>query len=111
GVPRMQNFVDGQRSASVASLAALMTSNMDASVTWDALRELRELWPGKLVLKGLLHEEDAVLAVKYGMDAIVVSNHGGRQLDGALSALRALPPIVAAVAGRAEVFLDGGIRR
>jgi (S)-mandelate dehydrogenase len=111
GVPRMQNFVDGRRSASVASLAALMTSNMDASVTWDALRRLRELWPGKLVLKGLLHEADVLRAVQYGIDAIAVSNHGGRQLDGALSALQALPPIVAAVAGRAEIFLDGGIRR
>lgn len=111
GVPRMQNFVDGKRAASVASLAALMTSNMDAGVTWDAIAWLRDVWPGRLVLKGVLHEEDARRAVACGIDAIAVSNHGGRQLDAVTSAIRALPGVVAAVAGRAEVFLDGGIRR
>jgi isopentenyl diphosphate isomerase/L-lactate dehydrogenase-like FMN-dependent dehydrogenase len=111
GVPRMQNFVDGRRDASVASLAALMTSNMDASVTWDAIAWIRDLWPGRLVLKGVLHQEDARRAVECGIDAIAVSNHGGRQLDSVTSAIRALPGVAAAVAGRAEVFLDGGIRR
>ncbi len=111
GVPRMQNFVDGEREASVASLAALMTANMDASVTWDSVAWIRDQWPGRLVLKGLLHEEDAVRAVGCGVDAISVSNHGGRQLDGATSTIRALPAIISAVSGRAEVFVDGGIRR
>ena len=111
GVPRMQNFVDGKRGASVASLAALMTSNMDASVTWDAIAWVRDAWPGRLVLKGILHEEDALRAVASGIDAVVVSNHGGRQLDSATSAIRALPRVVAAVAGRAQVFVDGGVRR
>ncbi|MGH8287237.1 MAG: alpha-hydroxy acid oxidase [Steroidobacteraceae bacterium] len=111
GVPRMQNFLDGKRTMSVASLAALMTSNLDASATWDLLERMREQWRAKLVLKGVLHPEDAERAVRIGVDAIAVSNHGGRQLDGALSTLRALPEIVAAVGGRAEVYLDGGIRR
>ena len=111
GVPRMQNFVDGKRDASVASLAALMTSNMDASVTWDAVAWVRDVWPGRLVLKGVLHPDDARGAVERGIDAIAVSNHGGRQLDSVTSAIRALPDVVAAVAGRAEVFVDGGIRR
>jgi (S)-mandelate dehydrogenase len=111
GVPRMQNFVDGKHGASVASLAALMTSNMDATVTWDALAWIREQWAGRLVLKGVLHEEDARRAVACGVDAIAVSNHGGRQLDSVISSIRALPGIVAAVGGRAEIFLDGGIRR
>jgi isopentenyl diphosphate isomerase/L-lactate dehydrogenase-like FMN-dependent dehydrogenase len=111
GVPRMQNFVDGKRDASVASLAALMTSNMDASVTWDAIAWVRDVWPGRLVLKGVLHPDDARGAVERGIDAIAVSNHGGRQLDSVTSAIRALPDVVAAVAGRAEVFVDGGIRR
>jgi (S)-mandelate dehydrogenase len=111
GVPRMQNFVGGQRAASVASLAALMTSNMDASVTWDSIGWVRDHWPGRLVLKGVLHAEDAERAVACGVDAIAVSNHGGRQLDSVTSAIRALPEIISAVAGRTEVFVDGGIRR
>jgi (S)-mandelate dehydrogenase len=111
GVPRMQNFVDGKHATSVASLAALMTSNLDASFTWDRLKRVREEWGGKLVLKGVLHPEDAERAVRAGVDAIAVSNHGGRQLDAATSSIRALPNIVAAVGGRAEIFVDGGIRR
>lgn len=111
GVPRMQNFVDGNHQASVASLAALMTSNMDAGVTWDVVDWIRAQWPGKLVLKGVMHPEDADRAARLGIDAIAVSNHGGRQLDGVASTIVALPPIVATVAGRAEIFLDGGIRR
>jgi isopentenyl diphosphate isomerase/L-lactate dehydrogenase-like FMN-dependent dehydrogenase len=111
GVPRMQNFVDGKQTSSVESLAALMTTNMDASVTWDALSWIRDRWAGQLVLKGVLHAEDAARAVSSGMDAVAVSNHGGRQLDGASSTLQALPEIVASVAGRAQVFIDGGVRR
>ena len=111
GIPRMQNFVDGKRPESVASLAALMTSNMDSSVTWEAIATLRDEWPGRLVLKGILHGEDAQRAASYGIDGIVVSNHGGRQMDSVTSTLRALPEIVSAVAGRTEVFIDGGIRR
>ena len=111
GVPRMENFVDAGGDMSVASLAALMTSNMDPSVSWDSIAWLRDLWPGRLVLKGVLHEEDARRAVAYGIDAIAVSNHGGRQLDSVTSTIRALPAIAAAVAGRAQVFVDGGIQR
>lgn len=111
GVPRMQNFVDGKRDSSVASLAALMTSELDAGVTWALIDWMREQWGGKLVLKGILHPGDAERAVQAGVDAIAVSNHGGRQLDAVTSTLRALPEIIRAVAGRAEVYLDGGIRR
>jgi isopentenyl diphosphate isomerase/L-lactate dehydrogenase-like FMN-dependent dehydrogenase len=111
GVPRMQNFVDGKHKSSVASLAALMTSNMDASVTWEAISRLRSEWPGRIVLKGVLHEDDARRAVDCGVDAIAVSNHGGRQMDSVTSTLHALPEIVAAVAGRVQIFLDSGIRR
>lgn len=111
GVPRMQNFVDGKRTMSIASLADLMTSNLDASVTWEAVERMRDQWGAKLVLKGVLHPEDAEQAARVGVDAIAVSNHGGRQLDAATSTIRALPQVVAAVGGRAEVYLDGGIRR
>ncbi len=111
GVPRMQNFVDGKHDASVASLAALMTSNLDPALTWDRIGRVRDEWGGKLVLKGILHPEDAERAVRIGVDALAVSNHGGRQLDAATSTIRALPPIVATVGRRAEIYLDGGIRR
>jgi isopentenyl diphosphate isomerase/L-lactate dehydrogenase-like FMN-dependent dehydrogenase len=107
----MQNLVDGQHAASVASLAALMTSNLDAALTWERIDRIRDEWSAKLVLKGILHPQDAERAVRTGVDAIAVSNHGGRQLDAATSTIRALPGIVAAVGRRAEVYLDGGIRR
>ena len=68
------------------------------------------MWGGKVILKGILDEEDAVTAAELGADAIVVSNHGGRQLDGALSSIRMLEPIVKAVGGKTEVWLDGGVR-
>ncbi|HTG97309.1 MAG TPA: alpha-hydroxy-acid oxidizing protein, partial [Burkholderiales bacterium] len=71
---------------------------------------VKSLWGGKLVLKGILDAEDARLAVQAGADAIVVSNHGGRQLDGTVSSIRALPEVVEAVKGKTEVWLDGGIR-
>jgi L-lactate dehydrogenase (cytochrome) len=93
------------------SLAAFATRQFDPSMTWADLDWLRSLWPGPLVIKGIATAEDARLAVEHGVQAIVVSNHGGRQLDGAPATLDVLPEIVEAVQGRAEVLLDGGIRR
>jgi isopentenyl diphosphate isomerase/L-lactate dehydrogenase-like FMN-dependent dehydrogenase len=82
-----------------------------ATFAWDDLQWIREHWPGSVYVKGLLDPEDAVRAVALGCEGVVVSNHGGRQLDHSLAALDALPPIVAAVGDRAEVLLDGGVRR
>lgn len=82
-----------------------------STVSWHDLRWIREAWSGPLVIKGVLTGEDARRAVDEGADAVVVSNHGGRQLDGVAPTLRALPEVVAAVSGRAEVLLDGGVRR
>jgi 4-hydroxymandelate oxidase len=82
-----------------------------ASWTWDTLDEIRRTTKLPIVLKGILTAEDAVLAVEHGAAAIVVSNHGGRQLDGSIASLDALPEIVEAVAGRIEILLDGGVRR
>lgn len=77
---------------------------------WGDVRRLRELTRLPLVLKGILHEDDARRAVDAGADGVIVSNHGGRQVDGAVAALDALPPVVAAVAGRLPVLVDGGVR-
>lgn len=83
----------------------------DTTVTWHDLRWIRDAWRGTMVVKGVLAADDARRALGEGADAIVVSNHGGRQLDGVASTLRALPEVVAAVNGQAEVLMDGGIRR
>jgi L-lactate dehydrogenase (cytochrome) len=93
----------------VAELSAFMASQLDAALTWKDVAWVRERWPGKLILKGILDADDARAAADTGVDAIVVSNHGGRQLDGASSTIGALPRVVEAVAGRCEVLLDGGI--
>jgi len=85
-------------------------SQFDPSVTWDDLAWLRSLWGGKIVLKGILDPDDAREAVAHGADAVIVSNHGGRQLDDVPSTIRALPAIVEAVGDECEVLMDGGIR-
>ena len=85
-------------------------SQFDPSVTWEDLAWVRRHWPGKLVLKGILDPDDARKAADHGVDGVVVSNHGGRQLDGTPSTVRALPSIVAAVGTELEVLVDGGIR-
>lgn len=94
----------------MSSLAAWTTEQFDASLNWDDVARIKELWGGKLILKGILDPEDAEQAVRHGADAIVVSNHGGRQLDGAPSSISALPGIVAAAGNQTEVWMDGGIR-
>ena len=80
-------------------------------VTWEDLCWIRELWRGPIVVKGVLTGEDAKRAVDEGAAAVSVSNHGGRQLDGVRASIRALPEVVAAVKGQAEVWMDGGVRR
>lgn len=94
----------------MSSLASWTVDQFDASLNWEAVARIKDMWGGKLVLKGILDPEDAELAVRHGADAIVVSNHGGRQLDGAPSTIEVLPSIVSAVNRRTEVWLDGGIR-
>jgi len=96
--------------ASPTDFSQWVNSQFDPSVTWDDLDWVRRHWPGRLVLKGILDPEDARQAVDRGADAVVVSNHGGRQLDGTPSTIRALGPVVDAVGDRLEVLMDGGIR-
>ncbi|MDY0981903.1 FMN-dependent L-lactate dehydrogenase LldD [Stenotrophomonas sp. CFBP8994] len=85
-------------------------SNFDPSISWKDLEWIREFWTGPMVIKGILDPEDARDAVRFGADGIVVSNHGGRQLDGVLSTARALPAIASAVKGEVEILVDSGIR-
>jgi L-lactate dehydrogenase (cytochrome) len=96
--------------SNMSSLAAWTNEQFDPRLSWDDVKWVKEQWGGKLILKGIQDVEDAQLAVASGADAIVVSNHGGRQLDGAPSSIAALPPIVAAVGDKTEVWMDGGIR-
>jgi len=92
-----------------ATLAEWSNAQLDATLNWRDIAWVRARWPGKLIVKGVLDAVDARLACDSGVDALVVSNHGGRQLDGATSTIAALPAVVDAVAGRCEVLMDGGI--
>tara|TARA_E500000075_G_scaffold134718_2_gene152310 strand:- start:508 stop:1704 length:1197 start_codon:yes stop_codon:yes gene_type:complete len=94
----------------MSSLAQWTAGQFDPTLSWDDVRELRRLWDGKVIIKGVMDAEDAAKAMDVGADAIIVSNHGGRQLDGAPSSIAALPQIVDMVGGRCEVWMDGGIR-
>ncbi len=94
----------------MSSLSSWTSQQFDPALSWDDVAWIKERWGGKIIIKGIMEAEDARLAVKSGADALVVSNHGGRQLDGALSSIEALPAIVDAVGKDIEVFLDSGIR-
>jgi L-lactate dehydrogenase (cytochrome) len=110
--PTFGNFVGiSNVSHDAISLATFTTRQFSASIGWDDIEWYRSLWPGPIALKGIMSPEDARLAAERGIEAIIVSNHGGRQLDHAPSPIAALPEIVDAVDGRAEVILDGGVRR
>jgi L-lactate dehydrogenase (cytochrome) len=108
GFGNIVGHVDGISDNS--SLSAWTSEQFDQSLDWNKVEILMKKWGGKVILKGILDPEDAKMAAKLGVDAIVVSNHGGRQLDGALSSIRMLPKIVEAVDGKCEVWMDGGIR-
>ena len=106
--PSFANYVGR---SSMAAFGPLMLEQLDPDIGWHDIDWLRGLWRGPLILKGLLHPDEAREAVKRGVDGIIVSNHGGRQLDGAVASIRALPGIVEAAGGRATVMVDGGFRR
>ena len=94
----------------MSSLADWTVNQFDPRLSWEDVREIRKQWGGKVIIKGILDVEDAKQAVNVGADAVIVSNHGGRQLDGALSSIAALPAIVDAIGDKCEVWMDGGIR-
>jgi (S)-mandelate dehydrogenase len=112
GLPTMANF-EGYKfsSTKVTDIATAVGREMDASFDWEELKRLRDLWPRKLLLKGVQRPDDAERAAALGCDGVVVSNHGGRQLDGAAATLEALPFVAKAVGNRMAVLLDGGVRR
>jgi L-lactate dehydrogenase (cytochrome)/(S)-mandelate dehydrogenase len=105
------NYVRPGQSTDLGTLAAQMGAMLDPGLSWADVDWLRGIWNGPLLLKGILHPSEAAEAVRRGVDGIVVSNHGGRQLDGAAATADALPAVVAAVGGRIPVLVDGGIRR
>jgi (S)-mandelate dehydrogenase len=108
GIPELANFVTAA-ATSVEAQAALMSRQMDASFDWDALAQLRDAWPGTLIVKGLLRAEDAKRCEALGVDGVVLSNHGGRQLDGAIAPIEALP--AARAATKLPIMIDSGFRR
>jgi L-lactate dehydrogenase (cytochrome) len=113
GTPRRQfgNIVGHVKGVSdMGNLAAWTAQQFDPRLSWDDVEWIKKRWGGKIIIKGIQDVEDAHLAVNSGADALIVSNHGGRQLDGAQSSIEALPAIVDAVGSKIEVHMDGGIR-
>ena len=112
GMPALENLAGLlDHHADTRSIASSVGRNQDASVDWELLKQVRERWPGKLLVKGVAHPGDAERAVAVGCDGVIVSNHGGRQLDGAIASFDALPAVARAVGGKAAVLMDGGVRR
>jgi len=113
GIPRMENlhgFVQWSTKVTDIGMGSVGRSQ-DASFDWEGLKEIRDRWPGKLLVKGVERPDDAERLLSVGADGVVVSNHGGRQLDGACATLDALPAIARAVGSRLTILLDGGVRR
>ena len=112
-LPRVSfaNYAKPGEEADLATIASRMQGLLDPSMSWRDVEWLRTIWKGPLLLKGLLHPEDARAAITHGVDGVIVSNHGGRQLDGAPASIDALARVVVAVGGAIPVLLDGGVRR
>lgn len=112
GVPALENLEGFAPEAVSASVqVSSVGRNYDPTFDWDRLKAIRDLWKKPLIVKGIVRPDDAERAISIGVDAVVVSNHGGRQLDGGIATLDALPAVVAAIGGKAAVLIDGGIRR
>ena len=110
GMPRYQNYPTEMKQK-ITALPMGRSMALNDTLTWDDLRELRRRWPHKLLAKGVLTAEDAKLAADCGADAVIVSNHGGRVVDGTRAPIEILPEIVEAVGNRTEVIVDSGFRR
>ena len=110
GMPTRENFPDELRGKITTGYGGTKETRSD-SLNWDDLKALRDIWPGKLLVKGLLHPDDALKSLEHGADGIIVSNHGGRNCDAAPSPLEVLPEIVKAVGDRTTIIFDSGVRR
>ncbi|MBY0611614.1 MAG: alpha-hydroxy-acid oxidizing protein [Beijerinckiaceae bacterium] len=97
------------KSESMNTLSQWIAGQFDPSLSWKDVEWVRSIWPGKLILKGVIDPDDARIAADTGADAVIVSNHGGRQLDGAISSISSLPPIVDAIGDKTEILFDGGV--
>jgi isopentenyl diphosphate isomerase/L-lactate dehydrogenase-like FMN-dependent dehydrogenase len=111
GIPQHENFPPELKHAIAAMADRQVRTPLSDSLTWNDLRSLRDQWPGKLIVKGVLNATDAALAVDHGADAVIVSNHGGRNLDSAMAPIDVLPQIAAAIGTRGTVLIDSGFRR
>jgi isopentenyl diphosphate isomerase/L-lactate dehydrogenase-like FMN-dependent dehydrogenase len=107
----LANYVRPGGTTNMAQLSGRIAEMLDPSMSWRDVDEVRRVWNGPLLLKGVLSPVEAREALAHGVDGLIVSNHGGRQLDGAVSSIEAMPAVVQSVAGRIPVLLDGGIRR
>jgi L-lactate dehydrogenase (cytochrome)/(S)-mandelate dehydrogenase len=107
----MWNYVKEGEVADLSHVSRRVGTILDPSLSWRDVDDIRKIWSGPLILKGVLHPQEAREAADHGVDGVIVSNHGGRQLDGAASSIEALPAIVAAAGGKVSVLLDGGVRR
>ena len=111
GMPRPIHYPKGSAGRATSGLAGMASAMRGDDLSWDDIARLREIWPGPMMIKGVHLPEDAERAVKEGLDGVILSNHGGRNLDGAVSPIEILPEIVAAVGNRTNVLIDSGVRR
>jgi (S)-mandelate dehydrogenase len=112
GVPQLENLAGmTDHHADTRNIVSSVARNQDAALDWEVIKRVRDAWPGKLLVKGVVDPRDAEIAISAGCEGVIVSNHGGRQLDGEIATFDALPGVVRAVGGKGSVLLDGGIRR
>ena len=112
GVPLLENLTGmAMRGTDTRNLVSSVGRDQDAGLDWSVIRRVRDAWPGKLLVKGVVDPRDAEQAIAVGCDGVIVSNHGGRQLDGEIGSFDALPGVVRAIGGKAAVLMDGGVRR
>ena len=112
GVPQLENLAGmTDHHAYTRNLVSSVARNQDAALDWEVIKRVRDVWPGKLLVKGVVDPRDAEIALSVGCEGVIVSNHGGRQLDGEVASFDALPAVVRAFGGKGSVLLDGGIRR
>jgi isopentenyl diphosphate isomerase/L-lactate dehydrogenase-like FMN-dependent dehydrogenase len=110
GFPRHENFPPEYQKSILSGVGSREALRAD-SLAWDDIKRFRDMWPGTLMLKGINRADDAVKAVEYGLDGLIVSNHGGRNMDSSVASLDALPQVVEAVGDRCTIILDSGVRR